>query len=425
MRGWPRGFRRGGVAGPSATVLRLFTAPQCLVRDLAKDDVGIHKTRSLDMTKPKLLYVITEDWFFASHFLPMARAARDAGFDVCVAARFRAHRNQITSEGVRAIPVEAERGQLSPLALLRIAFRLRQVMREEQPDIVHLIALKSILVGGLAARLANVEHRVVAVTGLGLLGAAEGTVPRIARSSCRAMLTKLVDGPGTRYIFENRDDPVFFGLDPGDRRRVTIVPGAGVDPLFFAPQPMSAWGTLRLAIVSRMLWSKGVDVVVEAVQKARARKADITLSIFGAPDASNPRAIPVSVLKRWSANDGIGWLGATDDVRDVWAKHHVAVLASRGGEGLPKTLLEAAACGRAIITTDVNGCRDFIRDGVEGLIVPPNDSDALCNAILRFAEDRGLVERCGVAARQRVVEGYTEKMVGDATLAVYRDLLDG
>ena len=133
-----------------------------------------------------------------------------------------------------------------------------------------------------------------------------------------------------------------------------------------------------------MLWSKGIDVAVEAVRLARAKGAAIELSLYGAPDPSNPKAIPEKTLKAWSAEPGIAWHGATRDIAGVWREHHVACLPSRGGEGLPRTLLEAAACGRAIVTTDVPGCRTLVRHDVEGLLVPPG-----CRSLVRGLDHPG------------------------------------
>ncbi len=171
-----------------------------------------------------------------------------------------------------------------------------------------------------------------------------------------------------------------------------------------------------------MLWSKGVDTAVEAARLARAEGANLELSLYGAPDPSNRRAIPEATLRDWS-RDGVAWHGATGDVAAVLARAHVACLPSRGGEGLPRALLEAAAGGRAILTTDVPGCRTLVRDGIEGLVVPPDDSKALAAAMVRLAADPALVARMGAAARARIVEGgFTEAAVTRAVLRLYADL---
>ncbi|MGL5137079.1 MAG: glycosyltransferase, partial [Beijerinckiaceae bacterium] len=204
-----------------------------------------------------------------------------------------------------------------------------------------------------------------------------------------------------------------------------IVGGAGVDPDIFAPSPLPPSPPLKLAMIARMLWSKGVDTAVEAVRLARAAGADVTLTLVGAPDPDNPRAISADQLAIWAKEPGVSWRGriAQADAPAVWSAHHAALLPSRGGEGLPRTLLEAGACGRAILTTDVPGCRDLVRDGIEGLVVPPGDATALSRAILRLSHEPGLIEAMGKTARARVLSGHTEKAVGEAVLGLYRRML--
>ncbi|MDP4004922.1 glycosyltransferase family 4 protein [Methylobacterium sp. NEAU K] len=370
-----------------------------------------------------LVFVVTEDWFFASHFLPMARAALAMGLSVTVVTRVRAHRAAIEATGARVVALEAERASLNPMAAGYAAGQLAAILKALRADIVHCIALRGILVGGTAAAMAGIPARVYALTGLGLMGARSDRVGRAARLALRALIRGPLASARTRFLFENPDDALALGLDPSERS-VTVVGGAGVDLDAFAPRPLPAMPPLRVAIVARMLWSKGVDVAVEAVRLARSRGAPVELSLYGAPDPSNRRAIAESTLRNWS-HDGVAWHGPTEDVAAVWAGHHVACLPSRGGEGLPRTLLEAGGCGRALVTTDVPGCRSLVRDGVEGLLVPPGDAPALANALVRLSGDPALVAALGAAARARIESGgFTEAAVTDRVCAVWRDLLE-
>lgn len=375
------------------------------------------------MARPKLLFVVTEDWFFASHFLPMARAAGEMGLDVAVIARERQHRRVIEATGARLIALEAERRSLSPVALVKQVMALKRLIERERPDILHCIALKPIALAGLAGRLAGVERRVYALTGFGLLGAREGLLADGARLATRLWLRQAIDGPIVRFLFENPDDPVMLGLAPTDATKVAIVGGAGVDPLILMPEEMPLQPPLKVALVARMLWSKGVDLAVEAVTLARKQGARVELTLHGAPDPSNPKAVPEAVLRDWSARPGIVWAGPTRDIEGVWRGHHVCCLPSRGGEGLPRTLLEGAACGRALLTTDVPGCRSFVRDGQDGFVVPANDAAALARALVTLAGSPGQVARMGESARERLLAGYTERDVMDGVKALYRGLL--
>ena len=372
--------------------------------------------------RQKIVFVVTEDWFFASHFLPMARAARDMCLDVGVVTRVRDSAAAIEATGARVIALEAERRSLSPFAAASAVIRIAAILRKERPAIVHCIALKPILVGGAAARLAGIGARVYALTGLGFIGAKRDLVGRTARAGIKAVIRGPLETPETRYLFENEDDPALLGLDPASPR-VTVIGGAGVDPALFPHLPLPPGKTLRIALVSRMLWSKGVDLAVEATRRARDMGADVSLSLYGEPDPSNPKAIPASQLIEWSEQDGVEWHGATREVGAVWRDHHVACLPSRGGEGLPRTLLEAAACGRAIVTTDVAGCRDFVREGKDGRVVAAGDAGALAAAFVDLAGRRDDVAAMGRSARRRLISAHTEEHVKTAVQRLYAELL--
>jgi glycosyltransferase involved in cell wall biosynthesis len=372
---------------------------------------------------PKLLYVVTEDWFFVSHFLPMARAAKAAGFGVVVATRIRQHGDAIAREGLRVLPLQAERASLDPLKLVQ-AFRLLvRIMRAERPDIVHCIALRSIVLGGLAARLVGTKAIVLAPTGLGELWIGDGARHRLLRILVRALMRGFLQAPQVHYLFENSEDPREFGLDPNGPM-VTIIGGAGVDPDRFSVTPEPPAPPVKIAVIARMIAPKGIAEAVEATRLARAAGAPVELHLFGDPDSSNWRSIPQEVLATWSAEPGISWHGRTDDVPKVWREHHIAMLLSHR-EGLPRTLLEAAACGRPIVATDVTGCREVVRDGVEGLLTPLRDPAAAARAIERLAHDPGLRRRLGLNARARVEERFTEAAVMHAVGAVYSSSAGG
>ncbi|GGH32378.1 glycosyl transferase family 1 [Alsobacter metallidurans] len=372
--------------------------------------------------RPKLLYVATEDWFFCSHFLPMARAARDAGYEVVVACRVRQHGEAISREGFRLAPVEAERRERGPAGVWRYVQLLAALMRREKPAIVHLVAMQPVILGGIAARLAGVRRRVCAITGLGPVGGSPSPKWRAARAAIRLLLRGPVGGRGAIVVFENADDPPLLGLDPRDPDQVAVVNGAGIDPAAYPAALLPPAPPLRLAMVARMLWTKGVDVAVEAVRIAREHGADVELSLYGAPDPSNATTIDEATLRAWSARPGIAWHGPTRDVAGVWRDHHAAVLPSHG-EGMPRMLIEAACCGRALLATDVSGCRSLVRDGQNGFLFPLGDAAALAEQIVQLAADPALLARLGAAARATVLNGYTEADVSAAMLAVYHRLL--
>ena len=369
-----------------------------------------------------IAFVVTEDWFFASHFLPLARAAVAAGHSVAVVTRVRAHREAIAATGARVVALEAERSSLNPMSAGYATGQLAAILKALRADLVHCIALRGILVGGAAAALAGIPRRVYALTGLGLVGARQDRAGRLARAGLRRLIRGPLETAQTRYLFENPDDAALLGLDPSETR-VAVVGGAGIDPAAWVPAPLPPLPPLRIALVARMLWSKGIDTAVEAVRLARADGVAVELALHGAPDPSNRRAIPEATLRDWS-RDGVTWHGATADVAGALAAAQAACLPSRGGEGLPRALLEAAACGRAILTTDVPGCRALVRDGVEGRVVPPDEPAALARAMADLAADPARLAAMGAAARRRILEGgFTEAAVAAAVARLHAELL--
>jgi len=369
---------------------------------------------------PKILYLVTEDWFFVSHFLPMAQAARECGLEVAVATRVRAEGERLKSEGIAVIAVRGQRGSFNPFRSLRDFFQTLRVVREQRAEIVHCIALRPVVIGGVAAKLARTGALVLAPTGLGHLWIERGFAVRFARKIVSAIVGSWLGGPRTHYLFENRDDPSEFGLNP-DGADVTIVGGAGVDPERFPRSEEPAAPPLKVAVVSRMIRPKGIVEAVEAVRRARGAGAPVELHLFGDPDPDNPRSIPQATLERWSAEPGITWHGRVGDVAQVWRQHHVAMLLSYR-EGLPRSLVEAAAAGRPIVATDVAGCREVVRDGQEGILVPLGDIDAAAQALTTLAADPDLRYRLGAAANARFHERFTADAVRQKVRNLYLSL---
>lgn len=375
--------------------------------------------------RPRLLFLIGEDWFFRSHYRPMGRAARDMGFDVVVLTRSGPATAELEAEGFRVIPWPGDRNAASPLAVLRAMRHVLSVLRAERPDIVHAIALRNMVIGGYCAWRAGVRGTVLAVTGLGLVGAARTVKAAMIRTGLRLALWPLFARRRTRVLVQNPDDlRTLRRLGQPPDRRVAMIGGAGVDPADYPAHPEPAAPPVVVTMISRMLWSKGPDLAVDAIRRVRERGVDVRLQLVGASDTGNPRAIPEATLRDWANTPGIAWLGQRSDVAEVWASSHIALLPTRGGEGVPRSLLEAASCGRAIVTTDVPGCRHFVEDGVTGLLVPPEDADALAGAIERLAADAGLRDRLGMAVRHKVQASHSETHVAATVRALWQGLLE-
>jgi len=370
---------------------------------------------------PKILNFAPEDWAFVSHFRPMAQAARACGLKVVVATRVHRHAAAIVDEGLALVALQSRRGSLNPLALARGLVEMVRVIRAEQPTMVHCISLPMVVLGGLAARIAGRPRVILSVTGLGYVWIESGLAPAIVRAIVRQAFTYLADRPGTTCVFENTEDLRELGLDPRDPR-VVLVGGAGVDPQAFQCGPEPPAPPVRIAVLARMIKPKGIAEAVAAVARARAQGAGVELDLYGAPDPSNRTSYTDADLQRWAAEPGIHWHGPTGDAAAVYRDHHVAMLLSVR-EGLPKSLVEAAAAGRPIVATDVPGCRELVRQGREGFLVPLGDIEAAAGALVKLAGDGALRQRLGAAARARFNERFTIAAVIAAFADLYRSLV--
>jgi len=370
---------------------------------------------------PKILYFVAEDWAFVSHFRPMAQAAVACGLDVVIATRVHRHAEAIVGQGYKLVPLQSRRGSLNPWALLKSIAEMVQIIRAEQPTIVHCVSLPMAVLGGLAARAERRRHIVLALTGLGYVWVESGPVAAGVRAVVRRVIGYLLKAPGTVCVFENAEDPREFALDPSDPG-VVLVGGAGVDPQAFQVEPEPPSPPVKIALLSRMIKPKGIAQAVAAVGRARALGAAVELHLFGAPDPSNRTSYGEADMRRWASEPGIYWHGATDDVARVHREHHIAMLLSVR-EGLPKSLVEAAAAGRAIVATDVPGCREVVREGREGCLVAFGDIDAAAQALVRLAGDRALRLRLGAAAHARFQQRFTVAAVKAVFTQLYYSML--
>jgi len=377
--------------------------------------------------KPKLLYFVSEDWYFCSHRAPHARAARDAGYEVVVVCRENTHGGQIRNDGFRLIPLNLKRRSKNPLRELSTIFSLIRIYAREKPDIAQHVAIKPTLYGSLAAWMTGVPRVVNSVAGMGYIFISNDIAARLLRPLIRLGFRWLLNRGNNHVILQNPDDLEMLTeagiLDPD---RVTIIPGSGVDIDAFAPSPEPACGPDNPPIallVSRMLWDKGIGELVAAARLLRDRKTPICIRLAGGPDPENPATINESQLKAWVEEGVVEWLGPRDDIADLLKKSHIAVLPSYR-EGLPKSLLEAASAGRPIVASDVPGCREIVKDEKNGLLVPVRTSIPLADALERLANDKGLRQKMGRKGRRMVEETFAEGLITAQTVALYDRLIE-
>ena len=372
----------------------------------------------------KLIFLVTEDWYFWSHRLPMAEAARDAGFEVAVATRETAHGERIRAAGFALHPLNWRREDLGLVGNLAAVLEIYRLYRRERPFLVHHVALKPALLGGLAALGARVPGIVSMIAGAGYAGIERRWHARVIAALMRLAWPPLLLRRNCRVIVQNEEDRRdLIRLRPRAADRIVAIRGSGVDLEFFRPLPEPPAPPVTIAYVGRMIALKGVAVLVAAQQALQRDGVDLRLILAGAPDPGNPTSLDEATLRSWAALPGVDWRGRLADVRPIWAAAQIAVLPSLGGEGLPKTLLEAAAVGRAIVATNVPGTRSIARHGVNALLVPPGDASMLAAALKELAFDAARRRRFAEAGRRLVENEFSDRIVRAATAALYRDLM--
>ncbi len=371
----------------------------------------------------KLLYLVTEDWYFVSHRLPLAIAARERGYDVVVATRVREAGAKIRDAGLRVIPLDFERASLSPLSEGKTISQLVALYRREAPDIVHHVALKPVLYGAVAARLAGTRAIVNAIMGLGFVFSSNSAKARLLRPAVRRLLKSALGRPDTRTIVQNADDLAFLKNNriaaPGT---VRLIPGSGVDVNLYSQAPPPE-GIPTIMLPARLIRPKGVMEFVEAARRLKQDGLRARFVLVGAPDPSNPASLSESEIKNLAESGVIEHWGWRADMPAVLETATAVCLPTYYGEGVPKSLIEAAASGRAIVTTDTPGCRDIVKHGVNGWLVAPRDVEALTVALRDVITSPETTRRYGEQGRNLVRNGFSLEEIVRQTLAVYDEIL--
>lgn len=374
----------------------------------------------------KILFLVTNDWYFWSHRLALARALRDAGAEVFVMTRLSEHGAALKSEGFRVIPWKSMSARsVNPFREAKALWEVFVAYRCYRPDLAHHIALKPALYGGLAAFLLGRIPSVQMIAGLGYLFTDPPRRMLWLRWLLVVSLRIIQRLQKSKTIFQNSDDRDFFVC--GGILRATdavLIRGSGVNLNTFLPLPEPK-GIPVVTLPARMLWGKGIREFVKAAEQLRREGVEARFALAGRVDGSSTGGVREEQLVSWARLGTVEWWGYVHDVRGVFSRSTIICLPSYYREGLPKVLLEAAACERAVVTTDLPGCREAVREGENGLLVRPRDTSALANAIRRLLENTTLRARMGKKGREIVELEFNESLVIQQTLALYREVLDG
>lgn len=370
----------------------------------------------------KVLLVANTDWYLFRFRLALARELRAAGHEVVLVSPPGEFVTHFQKEGFRWVAWRVSRRGMNPLQELRAVNALAKIYQQEQPALVHHHTLKPILYGSIAAGKARVPHVIDSVAGRGYLFLSASLRASLARPALSAVFRWALAERADLVTFENEDDLRLF-LDKGwlQEGKARLISGVGVDTGYFVPLPEPGGIPVAL-LVGRMLWDKGVETFVEAAKILKPR-AGIRFALVGAPDPGNPSSIPEEALVQWAEAGWVEWWRWQQDVRRAYGACHMVVLPSRG-EGLPVSLVEAAACARPLVATDVPGCREVISNGVNGYLVPVDNAASLAAAIEKLADDECERKEMGKASRRLAEEKFDVRLINGQLLNLYRQVLE-
>lgn len=374
----------------------------------------------------KFILFANTDWYLYNFRLSTARALQARGVDVVMVSPPGEFGPRFAQHGVRWVPLRMQRASLNPLREAGTLAGLVALLRQERPDLLHSFTLKCAVYGALAARAASVPAYVNAVTGLGYVFASDRMKARVLRPVVSALMRVALGSERSRVILQNPDDAqAFHSLRLAPPQHIRLIRSSGVDIARFNTEGRQAGGgALRVLLAARLLKEKGVREYAEASARLRAAGRDVRFLLAGMPDEGNPGSVTRAEVEGWQAQGLLDWLGHVDDMPALLRSVDVMALPSYYREGVPKSLIEAAACGIALVTTDLPGCREVVtRDGHDGLHVVPRSAASLAQVLARLDDDRVLLRRLGERARQKALADFDERAVIRRTCEVYDELL--
>jgi len=372
----------------------------------------------------KILYVDNRSQYFVSHRLPLALAVRDQLAEVHVTTLSRRDEDlkTITSNGITFHRLSYNSNDRSVVKPLMLGFDLARLFKELRPDLIHVFTLKAMCVGGVAFLMADKSAVLMTVTGLGYAFTSRTLKARLLGKAVSTIMPPLLKRAGDEFVFQNQDDlAVFHDQFRIDRERLSLIRGSGVNTDEYTMLSEKT-GIPIVLLVARMLRDKGVVEFVEAARTLKLEGVQARFVLVGDPDPENPAGIPGSQLKEWHESGVIEWRGYCHDMLTLFSEAHIVCLPSYR-EGAPKVLIEAASCGKPIVTTDVSGCREVVRHNHNGLLVPPRDSRALADALRTLIRDPQLRISMGRKGRAFAESELSLEKVINENFKLYEKLL--
>lgn len=373
----------------------------------------------------KILFIVNVDWFFISHRLPIALKALSCGYQVTVACRFTEHKAELSSLGFNVVDISFTRSGGGIPSEINTIKAIKAVIKDVQPSLIHAITIKPVLYSGMALKTIKQDIPfVAAISGLGYVFTANSVRAKITKLIASAFYKIALAQKYKTVIFQNSsDEDILTAVAKLMGSDKTLIKGSGAELSVYNYLPENTNGTINVVMACRLLKEKGVYQYIDAAKIIKKQHPAVEFLLVGTPDLENPNTIQQNEIDSWSEQGVITYLGHRNDIPDVFSRSNIVCLPSFYGEGVPKVLIEAAACGRAIVTTNNPGCRDAVIEGETGLTVPIRDAKALAAAILKLIEQPELRVAMGAKARVFAEKEFDVNSVVNKHLEIYNNLL--
>jgi len=378
--------------------------------------------RTREFQLKRLLFVVTEDWYFVSHRLYMATVAVKAGYKVALLSKTSKYQELIEESGIEVINWSLNRRSRNLISEFKAFREISEVIDRFKPDIVHSVALKPILYTALQLKRKNTYANIYALGGLGFVFSSSKLKAQILRFLLVVILRWVLGGERVRVILQNPDDfNLLLRLKVITNDKTRLIRGVGVDTSLFSPSPKLHDKPIVL-LPARILWDKGIADFVEIANRMKSYEVNVRFVLVGDPDPHNPESVSILQLEEWLEKGVVEWWGHKEEMQNIYQQAAIVCLPSYR-EGLPKSLLEAASCALPIVTYDVPGCREVVIDGINGFLVPLKDEHALLNAIKKLLDDASLCDKFGQAGRELVIREFSQQKIASETKKIWEEVL--
>lgn len=373
----------------------------------------------------KILFIVSEDWYFVSHRLHLAQTAISRGYSVTLLTNISSSQHLIEESGIEVIPWSLQRNSYNPAKEVNSILQVIKAIRAVKPSLIHAVALKPILYSAIASKFTRLKCRVFAFAGLGFIFTSEKLFIKLCRIPLVFIMKFFLKNDHSSIILQNQDDiKTLLNLNMIRKNSISLIQGSGVDTELFFPKSEQSINSQPLVILpARLLWDKGIGDFVRAASILKKKHFDARFILVGQPDIHNPASISDSQISEWVKSNIVEYWGFQENMPKILNRATIVCLPSYR-EGFPKVLLEAASCAKPIVTTDVPGCRQAIENNSSGLLVPPRNPNALAKAIEKLIQDKSLCKKMGAKGLQRVNLELSQKIIANKTISLWESILD-